>query len=724
MQSGDQRCDVKVLRALRLWPLLLPLVILVPVLKATHTPLLKSRYSDLTLAHYPYIAYQRSSLWEGNRLPLWSPVILSGGPLAANPLASVWYPPGWLTLVAPLPLGFNLGMAAHLLWGGIGLYLLMRREGCSRPAALLAGLAFIALPKLFAHYGAGHLTLLYAVPWTPWLLYAARRSSERGFWPWLPSFVLALIFLADPRWAPYAGALWWGYSLFQRGSDDERDPLPGTTHRLLMLSGQSILAIFLAAPLVLPLLEYARLSSRVLMTAEDVFRFSLPPLRLLGLVFPDFGGFHEWILYPGALILILSMLALIWRKSIPGVGFWIGSATLSLLFSLGSSIPLLPILANLPLINLLRVPSRGLFVSGLSLAALAAYSLDRLMEPQPSMDIRPARLGLVLLNTLTISFAVGLWLISGAGSRNLLWGAMGVLLASIWIIMRLVGRITHRIWYLVLVAFCLLDWGMLSRSLFDARSPQDVFSEARELASYLAHQPGYFRVYSPSYSLPQHIAAKNHLQLADGIDPLQLLSYIEFMQSATGVPWDGYSVALPPFATGEPLTDNAGYRPDPVLMGWINVRYIAAEYDLSQDGLVLVNQFGGTRLYENSHFLPRAWVQPLEAPIGQDANPVEIVSWIPERAEIISDGPGLLVLSELAYPGWRAWIDGELTDVVVVEDLFRAVELGPGQHQVVFAYRPRSLFWGLGLLLIALFFVLVSFYRFSRAKIVSESVSG
>ena len=42
------------------------------------------------------------------------------------------------------------------------MYRLLRAEGLEHRPALLGALAFEAIPKLFAHYGAGHLTLLYA----------------------------------------------------------------------------------------------------------------------------------------------------------------------------------------------------------------------------------------------------------------------------------------------------------------------------------------------------------------------------------------------------------------------------------------------------------------------------------------------------------------------------------------------------------------------------------
>jgi hypothetical protein len=694
-----------------LWPLLLPLGLLLPGLNAFPYPNPESAYSDLVLAHYPYTAYLRAALLEGGRLPFWSPIILSGHPLAANPLAGMWYPPGWLALLLPLPLGFNLSIAAHLLWGGAGAYALARLEGRSHRAALLAGLTFTFMPKLFAHYGAGHLTLLYAVAWTPWLLWAARRRSGRTRWPWPPAILLALIFLADPRWAAYAGALWWGYALFQPARGTSEGLKPRIVFQLPRLFVRTLMAALLAAPLALPLLEFARRSSRANMAPEEVFSFSLPPGRLLGLAFPDFGGFHEWMLYPGALILLLALLAILWRKPLDGVAFWIWSALLSLLLSLGSALPLLPALARLPLFELLRVPARALFITGLSMAILAADALDELFGDVPEKDGRRARLLLLLLAAFALSFAGVVWLVTGELSPSFAWGGIALLFGAVWIALRLGGRVSAAPWFLGVMVFCLLDLALVSRSLFDPRPAREVFAEGAELAAYLAEQPGQFRVYSPSYSLPQQAAADYRLELADGVDPLQLQSYVDFMEAATGVPWDGYSVTLPPFAEGEPQRDNAPYRPDPALLGWLNVRYLAAQYDLEVAGLELVRRFGETRLYENLLALPRAWVKPADSPVGENTRSVDRVAWTPDAIAVEAEGPGLLVLAELAYPGWRVQIDGKPGELYLVAGMLRGVQLGPGRHEVVFAFRPLSLYLGLGLWAFACLFLAFDYHR-------------
>lgn len=68
----------------------------------------------------------------------------------------------------------------------------------------------------------------------------------------------------------------------------------------------------------------------------------------------------------------------------------------------------------------------------------------------------------------------------------------------------------------------------------------------------------------------------------------------------------------------------------------------------------------------------------------------EIVSDEPDRVAVAtdSDGPGLLVLRDVAAPGWRAAVDGEPADVIVADHAFRGVTVPDGEAEVVFTYLP------------------------------------
>ena len=662
------------------WVLLLPLLLFIPGLSGFPYPSPTAIYSDIAISHYPNAIFLRRALLEYGQIPLWSPQILSGYPFAANPLSGLWYPPGWLALLLPLPLGFNILVILHLLWGGLGMARLLQSEGLKPPAALLGAVAFVAMPKLFAHYGAGHLTLLYAIPWTPWLLLARRR--------WQSAPILALIFLADPRWAAFAGLLWLAHS--------QRDGFESVRKSFLRNSEfvirNLLLAAMLAAPLALPLLEYTLLSTRANLTSADIFTQSLPPARLLGLLYPDFGGSHEWMLYFGAGAVVLGLAALVFR-----VGrFWAWVFAAALLFSLGENLPLLPALGHIPGFDLLRVPPRALFIAGIAAAAMSAHAVDYLLRGKLD-ETRVRRLILTLTGVCAFSgmFVLGIGWLTGQWALNFLWGLGALWAASLWVLAALRGWLPAPAWTVGLFFLVVFDTGVVNASALSFRPADAVIPNPA--AEFLAAQSGDFRVYSPSYSLPQQSAAFYDVALADGVDPLQLQTYAEFMAQASGVPAAGYSVTLPPFADDIPARANASFVPDAALLGLLNVRYVASAFDLSAAGLKLVEQLGETRIYENALALPPAWVEHADGRID-----AEIVADTPNRIEVRAAGPGRLVLSEVNYPGWQVWIDSERTEMETYAGVLRAVSLEPGEHSVRFAYRPLSVYLGLLICVIGL----------------------
>jgi Bacterial membrane protein YfhO len=76
----------------------------------------------------------------------------------------------------------------------------------------------------------------------------------------------------------------------------------------------------------------------------------------------------------------------------------------------------------------------------------------------------------------------------------------------------------------------------------------------------------------------------------------------------------------------------------------------------------------------------------------------------PDRlsVETKTDSPGLLVVSEQYYPGWRAYVDGKETHVYAVDGILRGVFLSKGRHTVIFEYKPISFLIGLVVSIVSL----------------------
>jgi hypothetical protein len=175
------------------------------------------------------------------------------------------------------------------------------------------------------------------------------------------------------------------------------------------------------------------------------------------------------------------------------------------------------------------------------------------------------------------------------------------------------------------------------------------------------------------------------------------------------------------------LWDNLPYS-------WLlGVKYILTPDSMNLNFLPLVYQ-GEVNIYEMPFFIPRAFVahqfeyasSPEQATdrvraLGRElANRVVLEKMIPKRygdAVIGSqpdsfcsieaygsnrvlvktrlERPGILVLTDVFYPGWKAYVDGKPTEVFRVDGLVRGVPLEKGSHTVVFRYLPDTFLTGM-----------------------------
>lgn len=673
--------------------LCLPLLILFPGINKFLYPGSGSPFSDIAITHFPNAVFLLQSMARWGEIPMWSPTILSGYPFAANPLSGLWYPFGWLAYILPLPLGFNLLAALHLVWAGIGMYLLMKEEGLGHASALLSGVAFSLLPKFYSHLAAGHLTLLYAIPWTPWLLlYQRYAGAPAGTHPRFripPGVIFGLILLADPRWGAFVFLLWWVYACANHRQKFSK--------LILDLFIQTILGLLLAAPLLVPLIEFSSLSTRAALRPDEILIYSLPLVNLVGILFPNSKGLHEWVLYSGGAIILLavvgSLSGFLGRKKY----FWLSLTMISAVVALGLYIPGSSYIAKLPLINLLRVPTRALFLTGMGIAGLAGYGFETIQKGMKSTQLRKILLFIFSIAGFSILLTLGMRFTLGEVAPGSIWGTAMIVLGTILITAKSRDKLKQNIWIPLVFILVVLDLGFVNISSYQPRVRAEVLSDRYSIAEYISTKEGIFRTYSPSYSVPQQTAVQFNIQMADGVDPLQINQYVEFMDKATGVPREGYSVTVPPYANGDPGEDNADYLPHPKLLGILNVRYVIADFEVQAEGLDFERQIEGVNIYRNRYQMPRAWIVPVDEKDKSIPTDIKIIESDPNKRIINASGPGKLVLSEIFYPGWQVKINGTKSELSTEFNLLMSVELGPGFQEVEFSFFPVSLIAGLAL---------------------------
>ena len=97
---------------------------------------------------------------------------------------------------------------------------------------------------------------------------------------------------------------------------------------------------------------------------------------------------------------------------------------------------------------------------------------------------------------------------------------------------------------------------------------------------------------------------------------------------------------------------------------------------------------------------------PLEPDPGSE---VQITGYSNEQVSLQAQlaKPGVLVLSDMMYPGWKVSVDGIPRKILTANLIMRAVYLEAGDHSVVFTYQPEL--FRLGLLLTILTLITILF---------------
>jgi hypothetical protein len=665
-----------------------------------------SQYSDAALTHWPNALY----LYR-NGFALWNPRIMSGLPFAANPLSKMWYPPQWLALILPPTLHLNLMTWLHLTLAGAGMWAWARASGMHPLPAALAAAAYAFAPKTIAHLGAGHLDIVYAMGWFPWLLWAVFLGARRA----VPSprgsvhsglrlgAVAALLFLADVRISVFAYATAAAYALWLsltlRPPFSDRDGGSGRARSAPLVIGVGLAAALTAAQWV-PLAALAPYLSRGTLTPEDAGVFFMQPEGLLGTVLGNHAGFHETMAYAGLTVLLLAGVGLLKRPR--RLFFWAGTVVVAVLYALGPSGPLWPALTGLfPPLLWLRAPGRAWFVVTLGLPYLAGWGAQALAQGRVGRG--RARMAVVALmgGAVACGAASTLMLTSALGAEITV-AALVVSLATAAVALApaLAGRLDRRLIAPALLIIALADLAWIDLSLVEGRGRDFWLDPYAELADHLRTVDA-GRVYTPSDSLPQQAAAWWEINLFGGVDPFQIQGYVEMAGRATSVGAEGYSPTIPPYTGDGPVeTMWAGIVPDAELMSLWNVTHTVSAFPIEDKNWRLDTHIGGVYVYEN------AGRAETPAPVRQ----------LPDGASAFAlpENQSALMVSVPWVPGWEAadlpeWEVGPGPDALTRAE--NTLDLPMTRKPLQLAYNPQPDSLGRAISAVALIAWLVLFWR-------------
>ena len=717
---------------------------------------------DLVSFLFPTYRFAAASLRSGH-LPLWQPHLYGGAPFLADMQSGLFYPPNLaLFLLAPdFPYKAMEWMAVlHIFLAGLFMYLCLRylepgRSMCV-PAALTGAIAYMFCDLFVVHFG--NLNLIAVAAWLPiiFLLFWRALRTRRLGWALGAGVALGIATLEGHlQITLYIGLALTVAAVVETAITPQRAAALGSTakgttkkdskrHRawpLLALIVTAAVAIGLSALVLLPTIEYTRLSPRADLPYKQAARFSLVPGLLGEMLVPALFNTREpgqywgvWdrvaVGYLGIFPLILAGLAvLLWKGRrirlfaiLAGVAFLLALGGESVVH--GWAYWLLPGFGQL------RAPARTILLLDFALAALAALGLGHLLNPMRRRTRRSFEKiwrGLIWLTGAAVIVGGAwaylviyqaqdrdpavFWRVSAAGSGVIF--ALLILVASLaWLSARRAGRPRRKVLAWLAVGLVLLDLATVGAYTDLGNKPPTAGFDHPEIVDFLKREPGFFRIDSRTdvWGVWQpDLALLAGLYDVSGIDnPLVVADVARF--------WEGTG------GRSTRLYDLLGVR---YVLGGKNVTLDWDKFSLASDADPSVN------IYRNETPLPRAfmvhrtisatdhddaWLSiqdpgfdpattvVLEGGQSMDIQPerqasVGVARYDSNALEIVVDTPaeGYLFLSDPYYPGWRAKVDGEPAPILRANYAFRAVAVPAGSHQVTMAFQPTSWFAGLGI---------------------------
>ncbi len=689
-------------------------------------------WEDMMYFSYPVRVFAATSMAMGH-LPLWNPYTFTGMPFLADIQTTVMYLPcaALALFVRDGGLSFywlEFMVIAHYVLAGWAMYLLASSLDCRRAPAMFAGAAYMLSGFMIAH--AIHQQIITMVAWFPLIVFLFRRALTHASWH--PAFLCALVlghstFAGYPQLSLYFHGFLFAYFLLLllgafRGQALLSRPAFVFAARAGMIVG---LGLALAAIQLLPTSELADLSQRAQITYEKSTEGSLAWGQILTLIIPKLFGsagaaastywgpgtywyFWETCIYIGILpLMLMAVSALLVRKNPHAAFFW-GVAIFTLLFALGNNFFLHRLLlAVVPGLDKFRDPARaGVFFSfaGSLLSAFAFQALSSTESGSP--DYRRFRSFLIAL----AGAGVVLW---GAVVTGSLDAALGVpknpaigeamrkeahiallfIILSGGALLAFTGKKSVRPFIApsLTVIFCIDMFVFGSSQNTSTTDPSAYFHRADPIVRFIRSDMnnGLFRVNTRNeygMVMDRNQGMVNRIFTLEGYTPLVLQRAAPPYTYARKM--DLLNVKYKPSfdrRTGSfTLVTNPTYMPRAFLL--YDMRLAQTEADVEQAITDSTWDHRTTAILEQDPPL-----HPVPPPHGETGS-ARIMGYEDNRIGIdaTSPTPGILVLSEIFYPGWKATVDGAETEILRTDYNLRGIALPGGSHHVEFRFLPPS----------------------------------
>jgi hypothetical protein len=672
--------------------------------------------SDLYMQMIPWQAAVRASLGRGE-WPLWNPYMLCGSMLAANMQSAPYDPLQLIALILKQPQAMTFGAAMTFFLAGLFAFAFARALGLSEIASLIgaAGYMFSGAIAFFVGWPLGRAWALF-----PFVLvgvrFVVRETSVRAAVLLTAAFVSILI-VGHPESSLHIVAVGLAYGAFEVFGTRRFRPI-------LMAALCGVLALLLTAIALLPFLEAAPQTMEYMVRHEyykthDLSFTKKDVVRRAGVsVLPWYGGQPErdnWTadwdstnIRTGALIVALALAALALAPRRRETWFFFIVAVICSWIGLNAP-PLAGWLHKVPLFDI-TINDRLSFAAIFAMAMLAAIAVDSWPSTAKRAFAAAAIvLGVFLAITILTANVFDSRIALGVKPGIILTLTMAALLPLAITALLLALRTPARVALPLILGMLLL-----ARTLEDGRIypvlPQRMFYPPTPILTHMQND----------HSEPFRMGAMHFMFLPDaaalyGLEDVRGYEAMTFLRLA-----ETYSFwSVQSAASYNNLPDKS--RP---FLSLLNMKYlITLPNEQPDEQWKLVMEDRNARLFENTRVIPRVFIPRR---VRYEKRQEEVVYGLSKQTDFadiawiiapeyppheIGNGRGTLVtkrngrkwditanmlengwivLSETAWKGWRAYVDGKRVQTHFADHAFIGVYVPQGKHEVRVVYEPES----------------------------------
>ena len=632
--------------------------------------------------------------WHAGYLPLWDANTFSGHSFVGEFQAGVFYPLNWLWM-ALFAHADGISLAAleafvvlHFFIAASGMALLLRHWQLGRLAS--AGGAFIfALLGPVAMRAAAQPNIFFGLCLLPWALYFASRHLESGKvrYAVIAGTVVALQILAGHVQPAFHTALMIAAMVFAHHWRTQPDAWRALVATLRSGLTMAVTLLLVSAPQWILSLQYMSDAYRWVgadapvgpgqHVPYEVFAFKsiVRPGDLPNLIDPwRFGIDDANVLYVGTVTLWLigwflasrerRSSSVAWRQH----GVWLSTVALFGAIVIFGHYTIVPdMLRTVPLVGQIRELGRYVILLHVTACVLAACAIDALWSARARFRLHEPRTWIALLLTLLV--LVCLWFGRTALSTAAIGALMLTLLASLsWHVFG-----SGRAAAVISVTALLITAHLFARLVVPDAHAAPTATEAFAAPGLVARLDGTYGrdriLIEADTQLPSNFTDAHRLQSVDGHAATSYRPYFDFRLRDWSLKSEVYDL--------------------------LNVRYVLSRSKLDLP-MVAADSVSGIRIYERPNAYSRIFLasQYGATPALRRAK-FDILQYDDhtQRFRIHTLRAEQAIVSEIAYPGWCARVNGKPVRIDKaklggVETPLRAVMLSAGDNEIEFRYRP------------------------------------